>query len=443
MRGKSYVKISILLTTIVGLFLIAGCIDLTDDRSVIANTQNLSGIKSVGYIYHAEDGSRLVRGQGDLPNIVPVDIVLPDTVKWIAAVENDLKSVWVAVLEGGQVKAYIVSNQNAVEVAISPNQINTAIPPTVIIENDGSVKLANVFDDGSIYTSPVILDKDSGDRVYIASNGDVVLKTATNEKRLSVNALPYARVLLDDNKRILVLTDPTDRYDHLAVLGSSFKHASSITLIDTTTFTVSSKITLNAPDVVEGNALIWTDVNNDGNDEIITTLSNSNGGRIVIYNEDGSIYSESTAIGIDHRWRHQIAVAPFKSANETSLVSIYIPHLGPEIEYFRLDDKSMDITNEAVSYTSHLFTGLNIDMSITGDFDNDGIIELLLVNHASRYSLDPSIIGAYEYDASGIRLDWTLNLKDRISSNVAAVTLSNNTIAFGVGQGKHLRIWHP
>jgi len=337
-----------------------------------------------------------------------------------------------------------VTNSTFTEVSITPNQISTVTPPTLVLENDGSAKLANVFDDGSSYTSPVIINTDTGDRVYIAKDGDVVLKTATNEQRLEINALPYGRLLLDDNKRVLVLTDPTTRLDHVAVLGSGFQHASSITMIDSSTFTVSSKIDIDAPDVIEGNALLWADVNNDGNNEIITTLSsNGSGARIVIYNEDGTEYGESSAIGLDNRWRHQIAVAPFKTETETSLVSVYIPHLGPKIEYFRLDDQSMEISNEVVNYSSHLNTGINIDMAITGDFDNDGKLEILLVNHESRYTNEPSVIGAFEYDDTGIKLDWTLNLTDRITSNVAAVTLSNNKIAYGVGQGNSFRIWHP
>jgi len=443
-------SIYLLLILVSGLLLV-GCIEFDDkddpensNNSTFSNTQNISDIKSVAYTYYGENGNRLVQGQGDLPNIIPLDITLPDTVKWIVAAANDLQSVWVAVLDSGQVKAYKVTNDTATEVAITPNQVSTTIPPTLVLENDGSVKLANVFEDGSAHTSAVILDKDSGGRVYIANNGDVVLKTATTEQRLAVNALPYARLLLDSNKRILVLTDPTSRLDHVAVLGSSFQHASSITIIDTNTFSVSSKITIDAPDAVEGNALIWEDVNNDGTNEIITTLSsNGIGARIVVFNEDGSEYAESSAIGIDNRWRHQIAVASFKSATEKNLVSVYIPHLGPKVEYFRLDDQSLDITSQTASYTSHLWTGINLDMGLSGDFDNDGKLELLLVNHASRSYIAPSVIGAFEYTESGINLDWTLDLTDLISSNVAAVTLSNNTIAYGLGQGKKLRIWHP
>lgn len=403
-------------------------------------TENISNIKSVGYTYHADNGNRYVKGQSDLTNITPIDIPLPTTATWIAAAANGLASVWTVVLADGAVKAYQVNGQAYTEVTISPTQLSAPIPPTLVVGDDNSIKLANVFSGASRYSATAILDKTTGDRAYVADNGDVVVKTTRGEQRLAVNALPYARVLLDANQRILVLTSPSTRYDHIDVLGSQFAHASAITLIETRpTLKVVNTIAIAAPDVIEGNALIWEDTNNDGKREIITTLARTGeGARIVVYSEDGTQISASSSIGVSHRWRHQIAVAPFQSAAETSLVSVYIPHIGPNIEYFRLDDASMTRQSQAVDFTSHLSTSLNLDMSITGDFDNDGRIELLLVNRNTRKQL-----GAFEYQATGIALDWSLPLADAISSNVAAVTMSNNSVALGVGQGRTLRVWQP
>jgi len=435
------------ISLIVGITLVTqGCFhEETDSTQNTSTNQSITSeivtdIKAVAYPYHLENGNRLVSGQGDLPNLTFQDISLPSSVVWIAALADGNQSIWSAVLKNGDVKAFRVGNGNVEEIDISPSQVNNAMPPTLVLQNDGALKLANNFEDGSQFTGPVILDNSTGQMAYVADNGDVVLKTGTNEQRLAVNALPYARLLVDENKRLLVLTEPTSRYDHLAVLGSAFKHASSITIINTkTTFEVDSTITISAPDVIEGNGLIWVDVNNDGLNEIITTLANSTeGGRIVVFNEDGTEYGSSTAIGINHRWRHQIAVAPYKDVNELSLVSVYIPHITPHIEFFRLDDESITITNKSISYSSHLFTGINIDMSITGDFDNDSQIEVLLVKSGSRNE-----IAAYSFSGTDIVQDWTLPLSSAITSNVAATTLTDGKIAYGVGQGSILRLWHP
>ena len=434
--------------TFVALFffiLTTSCIYTDDDDKTPAETQSLDKISSVAYTYYSESGNRYVDGSGDITQLTPVDINLPQNAIWLASASVGQQSIWAVVLSDGQVKAFKVNGSGYEDVVISPAQLSTTTPPTLIVEDSGTVKLGNVFDGASSSAATLIVDKATAQRAYIADDGDVVLRTGTDEQRLAVNALSHARLLMDEKKRILVLSQPTSDYGHIAVLGGAYKHAKGITLIETDPeFKIAATISFDAVDVVEGNALIWEDVNGDGLREIITTLSNdevgSQGGRIVVFNEDGTEYGKSEAIGLHNRWRHQIAVAPFKSVDETSLVSIYIPHITPNIEYFRLDDESMDRENLDVtdSASSHLFTGPNIDMSLTGDFDDDGKIELMLVDRNDRMG-----IVAYEYSDSGIELDWTLDLSEAITSNVAAATLGDNSIVYGVGQGKTLRIWHP
>ena len=403
-------------------------------------TETLVSAKAVGYTYHSENGNRYVKGAGNLTHLTPIDIPLPASATWIAAVPNSNDSIWTAVLADGAVKAFKVNRLGYEEIGIKPNQLSTPTPPTLVVAADDSVILGNVFIGASSYSATAILDKTTGERAYVASNGDLVLATANTETRLAVAALPYARVLVDDNKRILLLTHPTTVYDHTAVLGSQFQHAAEISLIETRpTLRVASSIVIAAPDVIEGNALIWEDVNNDGVREIITTLSRrGEGARVVVYKEDGTVASSSPAIGVSHRWRHQIAVAPIQSTTIMSLASIALPHIGPSLEFFRLDDASMAQQAQSLTFTSHFQTSTNIDMSIAGDFDGDGKVELLLVDRNTLRQL-----GAFEYRSTGATLDWTLPLTDMISSNVAAVTLSNNGIAFGVGQGKSLRVWQP
>ncbi|MDH5258079.1 MAG: hypothetical protein OEX07_08715 [Gammaproteobacteria bacterium] len=431
------------------IFSLAACFHNEPGENFIADTQSITDVHSVGYTYHSSDGNRLVKGAGSINTIIPVDISLPSAVSWIASVASGQSSYWVAVLDNGSVKAFKVdasaNNQSGnvsayEEVDITPSKLSMPVPPTLVLQNDGKLKLGNVFANASVNTGAVILNA-NGDRAYITNSGYLVVSTTDNEKTLPVKALPYSRILLDDNERLLVLTGPTFNYDHVSVLGSSYAHASSITLIETTPdIKVISTIDIPSPDVIEGNALMWVDVDGDGQREIITTLSSrTNEGKIVVFNEDGSQKSAGIPIGLYHRWRHQVAVAPFKSAEEMDLLSTYIPHLGPEIEFFRLDDSSMSTeSRQPVSYSSHLYGGLNIDMGIAGDFDGDAKVEFLLVNRNNR-----SEIGAFEYNNGAVELDWTIPLSDSITSNVAAVTLDDNRIAYGVGQGNVLRIWNP
>lgn len=432
----------------IGLFLLVGCIpgqtENVQPQNQPIETQSANQIASVGYTYHSSSGNRYVKGSADITTLNPLDITLPEKAYWLAAASLGEQSIWVVVMTDGNVKAFRVNNANFEEVSITPNQLFDTVPPTLIVELDGAVKLANISD-GSRKSASVIVDQSNDTRAYIADNGDIVLWKEGVEQRLAVDALTHGRILIDEQQRLLVLTKNDTSYGHTAVLGSQYPHAKAIALIETQPdLQLASTITLNAVDVVEGNALIWEDVNGDGQREIITTLSNdvvgTQGGRIVVFSEDGSVFGESDAIGMHNRWRHQIAVAPFKSVDETSLVSIYVPHLDPFVEYFRLDDESMSRESLSIfnSSSSHLYTGPNIDMSLVGDFDGDDKIELMLIDRVDRDS-----IVAYEYSEEGITQDWVLDLANSISSNAAAVTLDNDSIAYGVGQGKSLRIWHP
>lgn len=410
------------------------------DAGATVSTAYFESVKSIGYPYHGEDGNRYAKGQSDISALQPIDIPLDTKSTWIAAATLGQNSIWAVVTETGDVNAFKVDGTGYEAIAISPAKLDTPVPFTLVVTDSGEAVLANVFDDASPYTAPVIVDKTQGSRAYVANNGDLVLlKDSNTKERLAIDVLNYSRVLIDDKQRLLVLTKPTLFYDH-QVLGSAHPNAAAITLVQTTPeFKVLSTIEIAEPDVIEGNPLIWKDMNNDGSLEIVTTLSNVNtGARLVIYNEDGSIFAEGTPINTGYRWRHQVAVAPFREANVNSLASVYIPHLGPQVEIIKTDDGSMDSTREPVNYSSHLSISLNLDKSIAGDFDNDSKPELMLINRDTQKEL-----AAVSYSENNVEIDWTLALADKMSSNIAAATLDDGQIALGVGQGNSLRIWHP
>lgn len=411
----------------------------TEDNDTIV-TATLSNVTAVGYTYHQNGGNRYVLGKGNLDTLTPINIQLDSEIKWVAAAASDGQhSFWVAVLADGNVHSYRVDDEGFKEKSILPSTLNYPIPPTLVVEQHTELKLGNLLDSASIYTNTVVLNA-NGDRAFIARNGDIILQKAGKISRLEINTLPYSKILVDESERLLVLTTPSSEYGHTGVLGYRHAHAKTISLIETKSeFSVLKTITLPDEDVVEGNALIWTDVDGDGTREIISTLSrNIESARLVVLNEDGTVKSESPPINIADRWRHQIAIAPFVDNDQMNLLSVHIPHLNPEIESFRIDDGSMMEHRYFSSYSSHFTGGLNLDMAMSGDFDGDDKIELLLIE---RGNLDE--IAAFEFRDGEIQQDWTFNLSNSMTSNAAAVTLPNNQIAYGVGQGDVLSIWHP
>ena len=60
----------------------------------------------------------------------------------------------------------------------------------------------------------MFLDIKAGRIAYIESNGDLVIKNEAVVKRMALNALPDTRPLADGAERVLLLTDPTERYGH-------------------------------------------------------------------------------------------------------------------------------------------------------------------------------------------------------------------------------------
>jgi hypothetical protein len=105
-------------------------------------------------------------------------------------------------------------------------------------------------------------------------NGDLVLWDQVEIGRLSIQALPDARILVDERGRLLVLTGPTGRYAH-SVLGDTIE-ASAVTLVETAPeLRATPIVTLDREQVIEGIAPRWADLNGDGTREIVVTVSDA------------------------------------------------------------------------------------------------------------------------------------------------------------------------
>lgn len=166
------------------------------------------------------------------------------------------------------------------------------MPPLLAISDD-LAQLVIAPQDASSLSNPILIE---GTLVYIAANGDVVSHESTSQTRLPIDALPDARILLDEGQHLLVLTGPTNRYDH-GVLGDDLE-ASRITLIETKPEPrVLLTIPIEAPDVIEGISAIWADLDQDGIREIIVSLSNDqSGARLAAFREDGTLFAEGAAV---------------------------------------------------------------------------------------------------------------------------------------------------
>jgi hypothetical protein len=391
-----------------------------------------------GRTYHLADGNRYVSGRGDLPEEKPLDIRLASEPEWVVAAPDELGSIWVIVLMDGRVQAFAVNGSGYEQIAVTPDRLPPGMPPLLKVAGGVPVLVTAPLDDASPLTHPVVVGGDGARIAYIAKNGDVVIWDRKEIGRLPVSALPDARILVDERDRLLLLTDPTRRYDH-GVLGDDLE-AAGVTLIETQpTLRVASQIQITQPTVIEGIAPIWSDINADGMREIILTRSTpTQGAQIVVFNEIGEEIAAGPSIGRGYRWRNQLALAPFSPNGGLELVDVLTPHLTGVVEFYQLHADRLEITAGVPGYTSHVIGTRNLDMALAGDFDGDGNVEVLLPDQSLTE------LGAIRRAGDGAAVVWSVPLDGIMTTNLAAVSFPDGSLALGLGRGDGvLRVWLP
>ncbi|MEE3233326.1 MAG: hypothetical protein VX294_04105 [Candidatus Latescibacterota bacterium] len=388
------------------------------------------------YIQLNTDGSRLVLGAGRMPQVPYVEIELDGRARWIVAAPTGSSSIWVAVLEDGRVQAFRVKDGLWIPTEIGVNNLSPLRPPVLVIEEGLRGSLLLPPDDCAPQAYPVV-SKD-GRMVYISENGDLVLLDGDLRNSLPINALPDARILLDEEGQGVVYTGPTSRYPHGA-LGDALEPSGIAVFSIIEDLLLLHKFEFSAPFVAEGLAPLWFDWDGDRRREIFVTLSEELGGsKVAVYSEDGRLIAESDATGSSFRWRHLLAYGSFSPTGLNELVCVRTPHTYGVVEFYqRIENKVVRVA-EIAGYTSHVFNTRNVNLSLMGDLDGDGILEVLLMDQ------DRSHLTAVGHRSGGATRLWQLEIGGKATSNLTAIALDDGSQLVGVGHDGHrLRIWGP
>ncbi len=350
------------------------------------------------YTHLTASGNRYLEGTADLPNTTPIDIALSTRADWVLGVPYGDEQVWVALLEDNTIESY---------------QLHT----------DGTY---STFDALTVTWQP------GQAPILEISENTIELRTQPQFE----NAIPHGRVTQASNGAIIYLSNPTDIYGH-GVLGDVIE-AACITVVPVDG--VSNDICIDPPAVIEGVAPILADMNNDGRDDILVTLADSNGGaKLVLFDQSGEWLAASAPIGQGNRWRNQLAIVPTGPDGQLEAVDVLTPHLNATVEYFQLNDNTLERVAAQAGYTSHYLGSPNLDLGIAADFDGDGNVEILLTDKPTG-----TLLGAIRRGdgAENAIVAWELALDGGLLTNIAAFSDVNGHISVGVGTSeKVLRIW--
>ncbi len=390
------------------------------------------------FTYQQPDGNRVSAGVGRLPRSLPLDIPLDGQPEWVLAAPIGDGVVWSVMLADGRVQGFQVNGAGEATAVNLPDPGLAGFAPIMRLTGD-EISLLRAPTSPAAGSHPVIFNQ-RGDMAYGTADGRLVLSDANGLSLadVAVNPLPDARILYDENGRLLLLTDPADRYGH-GVLGDGLE-AGGVTLVETAPESrVALSIPIPEPGVVEGISPIWTDWDGDGRREIIVTQSDANqGAQVVVYDESGTEVAAGPVIGQGFRWRHQIAVAPFGPNGEMELAESLTPHIGGVVGFYRWEGDALRIVAQLPGYTSHVIYSRNMDMAAAADFDGDGRYELLLPNQQRTE------LGGIRRTPSGAEAAWTLPLDGVMVTNLGMATGTDGRLWLGVGLADGtLRLWLP
>lgn len=377
-------------------------------------------------------GNRVGTGSGDIQATAPIDVELSGTPLWVVGAPSPNGVLWVVALEDGRLEGWHLGSDGAASVELNISQLPAGTPP-VVIETAAGAEVVAPPPDASSLSYP--LPTGDGGLAYVTSDGSLIVQTDSGRNEYQIAALPDARITQSSDGRIAVLAEATTRYPH-GVLGDDLE-AGRLVIIDPSSQQIVGEAIIPEPSVIEGVAALWADVDGDGTEEILVTVSNSEvGAGLVVFDRHGRQVAVGPPIGRGGRWRNQLGAGPVGPNGEIEVIDVRVPHIGGVVEYFRLDGEELALATQQEGFTSHVFGSRNLDMALAVDVSGDGAIDVVVPNQ------ELTVLGVLSRTPNGVVVAGELALPGRLATNLATAFSADGQLwlAAATADGV-LRVW--
>ncbi len=383
------------------------------------------------------DGNRLATGSGlgtgFIQQITTKDINLGDVPTWVTGTSTPDGDVWVVALADGTVYGYqIPIGGQPSPFDIPGDRLAPGQPPVLAVQGN-SVRLATTPANASPNSVPVYL---TGNRAAYVDNLQrlTVLEPDGTLWRPELEVLPDTRVVQISPEKVLVLAQPTDRYPQSA-LGDNLE-ATTVVVVTVGVNEV-EVVYESGDDVIESIAPLLADVDGDGIDDVVLTVSNDSEIWFeVASSTGGGVMAISDPVDRLLGWRHLVAVGPLSPTGQTEIVEVLYPDTQGSVRFLSLNGSKLGITATRTGYRSHEFGARNLEQAVAADVDRDSYVEVILP------TLDRQHIAGVRHGPDGAVDMWSRPLGGTLASNIAVLTRPDGTmsVAAATVEGS-LRIW--